>query len=147
MRHYMTITANYRKITRLAIAYSETRGVTTAQLTKKSGVSRVTIWKIKNGASGNLETHAALIMACGFKDFDITYPSGTVSKVAFYCPNIKTLNEEILPVIKDWYGKNRKGKEDEIFRYYSSVTKENKAYELPNENLVETQIDVKDKAA
>ncbi|MEA3317855.1 MAG: hypothetical protein U9R54_07850, partial [Bacteroidota bacterium] len=57
------------------------------------------------------------------------------SKVAFYCPNIKTLNEEILPVIKDWYGKNRKGKEDEIFRYYSGVTKENKAYELPKQNL------------
>lgn len=70
-----------------------------------------------------------------FKDFDITYPNGTVSKVAFYCPNIKTLNEEILPVIKDWYGKNRKGKEDEIFRYYSGVTKENKAYELPKQNL------------
>jgi type III restriction enzyme len=70
-----------------------------------------------------------------FKDFDITYPNGSVSKVAFYCPNIKTLNEEILPVIKDWYGKNRKGKEDEIFRYYSSVTKENKAYELPKQNL------------
>jgi hypothetical protein len=70
-----------------------------------------------------------------FKDFDITYPNGAVSKVAFYCPNIKTLNEEILPVIKDWYGKNRKGKEDEIFRYYSSVTKENKAYELPKQNL------------
>jgi hypothetical protein len=70
-----------------------------------------------------------------FKDFDITYLNGAVSKVAFYCPNIKTLNEEILPVIKDWYGKNRKGKEDEIFRYYSSVTKENKAYELPKQNL------------
>jgi superfamily II DNA or RNA helicase len=70
-----------------------------------------------------------------FKDFDITYPNGAVSKVAFYCPNIKSLNEEILPVIKDWYGKNRKGKEDEIFRYYSSVTKENKAYELPKQNL------------
>lgn len=70
-----------------------------------------------------------------FKDFDITYQKGTVSKVAFYCPSIKALNEEILPVIKDWYRKNRKGKEDEIFRYYSSVTKENKAYELPKENL------------
>lgn len=70
-----------------------------------------------------------------FKDFDITYPNGAVSKVAFFCPNIKALNEEIFPVIKDWYGKNRKGKEDEIFRYYSPVTKENKAYELPEQNL------------
>ncbi len=70
-----------------------------------------------------------------FKDFDITYPNGALSKIAFYCPNIKTLNEEILPVIKDWYSKNRKGKEYEIFRYYSKVTKENKQYELPKENL------------
>ena len=70
-----------------------------------------------------------------FKDFDITYPNGAVSKVAFYCPSIKTLNEDILPVIKDWYSKNRKGKEYEIFRYYSGVTKENKAYELPKQNL------------
>ena len=28
-----------------------------------------------------------------FNDFDITYTNGAVSKVAFYCPNIKTLNE------------------------------------------------------
>ncbi|MDD4217027.1 MAG: DEAD/DEAH box helicase family protein [Bacteroidales bacterium] len=70
-----------------------------------------------------------------FKDFDITYPNGALSKMAFYCPSIKTLNEEILPVIRDWYRENRKGKEDEIFRYYSSVTKENKAYELPKQSL------------
>lgn len=69
-----------------------------------------------------------------FNDFDITYPNGAVSKVAFYCPNKKALNEEILPVIKDWYSKNRNGKEDEIFRYYSKDGKE-KAYELPKENL------------
>jgi DNA-binding XRE family transcriptional regulator len=68
----MTITANYRKITRLAIADSELRGMNTLQLAKKSGVSKQTINNIKNGALGNLETHAALIMGCGFKDFDIT---------------------------------------------------------------------------
>ena len=70
-----------------------------------------------------------------FKDFDITYPEGSLSKVAFFCPNIKTLNEEILPVIKDWYNKNRPEQEHEIFRYYSKVDKKNKAYELPKENL------------
>jgi hypothetical protein len=70
-----------------------------------------------------------------FKDFDFTYPNGAVSKVAFYCPNIKTLNEEILPVIKKWYHENRPGNDDEIFRYYSSVTKENKEYELPKDSL------------
>jgi len=70
-----------------------------------------------------------------FKDFDFTYANGAVSKVAFYCPNIKTLNEEILPVIKKWYNENRPGKDDEIFRFYSSVTKENKQYELPKNSL------------
>lgn len=70
-----------------------------------------------------------------FKDFDITYPSGTVSKVAFFCPSKRVLNEEILPVIKDWYTNNRLGKEDEIFRYYSKVDKKDKAYELPKQNL------------
>lgn len=70
-----------------------------------------------------------------FKDFDITYSNGAVSKVAFYCPNIKTLNEEILPVIKKWYDENRPGKDNEIFGYYSSVTKENKQYELPKDSL------------
>ena len=70
-----------------------------------------------------------------YKNFDITYPDGSLSKVAFYCPNIKTLNEEILPVIKDWYDKNRESKEYEIFRYYSNVTKENKQYALPKDSL------------
>ena len=69
-----------------------------------------------------------------FKDFDITYPNGAVSKVAFYCPSKKVLNEEILPVIKNWYHTNRNGNEHEIFRYYSKDSKE-KAYELPKENL------------
>ncbi len=69
-----------------------------------------------------------------FKDFDIIYPNGAVSKVAFYCPSKKVLNEEILPVIKNWYATNRNGKEDEIFRYYSKDNKE-KSYDLPKENL------------
>jgi hypothetical protein len=45
------------------------------------------------------------------------------------------LNEEILPVIKKWYNENRPGKDDEIFRFYSSITKENKQYELPKDSL------------
>ncbi len=56
-----------------------------------------------------------------FKDYDIDYENGTKSKVVFYCPSIKALNDDILPVIQRWYQKNRAGKEDEIFRYYSSV--------------------------
>jgi len=70
-----------------------------------------------------------------FKDYDIEYENKTKSKVAFYCPSIKKLNDDILPVIQSWYQKNRKGKEDEIFRYYSKVDKKNKEYELPKENL------------
>ncbi len=70
-----------------------------------------------------------------FLNYDIDYQNGTKSKVAFYCPSIKKLNDDILPVTQKWYQKNRKGKEDEIFRYYSSVDKKNKQYELPKENL------------
>lgn len=70
-----------------------------------------------------------------FNNYDIEYDNGTKSKVAFYCPSIKKLNDEILPVIHKWYQKNRTGKEDEIFRYYSNVDKKNKQYELPKENL------------
>ncbi len=70
-----------------------------------------------------------------FSNYDIDYKNGTKSKVAFYCPSIKKLNDDILPVIQKWYQKNRKGKEDEIFRYYSGVDKKNKQYELPKENL------------
>ncbi len=70
-----------------------------------------------------------------FSNYDIAYDDGTKSKVAFYCPSIKKLNDDILPIVRKWYQKNRKGKEDEIFRYYSKVEKKNKQYELPKENL------------
>ena len=70
-----------------------------------------------------------------FKDYDIDYENGTKSKAVFYCPSIKNLNDDILPVIQKWYQKNRTGKEDEIFRYYSNVDRQNKEYELPKENL------------
>ncbi len=70
-----------------------------------------------------------------FNNFDITYPNRTKSKIAFYCPSVKVLNEKILPVVKEWYRENRKGKENEILRYYSRVDKKNKQYELPKENL------------
>lgn len=70
-----------------------------------------------------------------FKNYDKKYKNGTKSKLVFYCPSIKVLNEEILPAIQEWYKKNRKGKEAEIFRYYSNGHKENKQYELPKESL------------
>lgn len=70
-----------------------------------------------------------------FSDFNITYSNETKSKIAFYCPSIKKLNDDILPVIQEWYSKNRQGKEKEIFRYYSNVDKKNRQYALPKENL------------
>jgi hypothetical protein len=70
-----------------------------------------------------------------FKDFDVDYANGTKSKVAFYCPSIKKLNDDILPVVREWYKKHRKGKEGEIFRYYSDVDKDNKQYVLPKDSL------------
>ncbi|MBD3253679.1 MAG: hypothetical protein GF383_01225, partial [Candidatus Lokiarchaeota archaeon] len=70
-----------------------------------------------------------------FSDYNIEYNNGTRSKIAFYCPSVKKLNDDILPVIHDWYSKNRAGKEDEILRYYSKVDKKNKQYSLPKENL------------
>jgi len=70
-----------------------------------------------------------------FTNYDIEYENETKSKVAFYCPSIKKLNDDILPIVRKWYQKNRTGKEDEIFRYYSKVDKKNKQYALPKENL------------
>lgn len=65
-----------------------------------------------------------------FKNYDITYPNGTKSKMAFYCPSKKVLHEEILPVINNWYAENRLGKENEIFKFYS----DDKEYKLPKES-------------
>lgn len=70
-----------------------------------------------------------------FDKFDIKYKNGAKSKIVFYCPSIKVLNEKILPVIQDWYKKKRKGKEIEIFKFYTSGGKENKQYEIPKDSL------------
>ena len=70
-----------------------------------------------------------------FNNFDVKYLDGTKSKIAFYCPFVKNLNEKVLPVVQEWYQKHRKNKENEIFRYYSKVSKENRQYQLPKENL------------
>jgi type III restriction enzyme len=70
-----------------------------------------------------------------FNTYNIEYKNGTKSKIAFYCPTIKKLNENILPAINDWYSQNRPGKENEIFSYYSDVSKKNSKYALPKENL------------
>ena len=64
-----------------------------------------------------------------FEDYDRTYPSGTVSKIAFYCPSIDKLNTDILPAVRTWYAVHRPGREDaEIFRFYRSVKKTQKQW-------------------
>ncbi len=70
-----------------------------------------------------------------FDNFDIEYKNGTKSKIVFYCPSIKNLNEKILPVIQDWYKQKREGKEVEIFKFYTNGSKENKQYEIPKDSL------------
>ncbi len=70
-----------------------------------------------------------------FAEFDKTYSNGTKSKIVFYCPSIKVLNQEILPVIQAWYSDHRKTKQDEIFKYYSDVKKEDKIFKLPKDSL------------
>lgn len=70
-----------------------------------------------------------------FANFDIEYKNGAKSKIAFYCPSIKVLNEKILPAIQSWYKENRTGKESEIFKFYTDGKKENKQYDLPKDSL------------
>ena len=67
-----------------------------------------------------------------FSNYDISYDNQTKSKIAFYCPNIETLNKEILPIINNWYDKNRSSNKEEIFIYYSS----SKEYPLSKDSTV-----------
>lgn len=69
-----------------------------------------------------------------YTNYDFTYSNGTKSKIAFYCPSIKKLNEDILPVVEEWYNENRNGKLNEIFKFYSTVKKEDKKYEIPKDS-------------
>ena len=69
-----------------------------------------------------------------FQDYDITYKDGTCSKLAIYCASIAVLNEEILPVVRDWYAARRKDKADEeVFAYYTA----DKKYPLPSSALAD----------
>ena len=70
-----------------------------------------------------------------YKDFDIKYGNGTKSKMVFYCPSIAKLNDAILPAVKEWYRGHRYGREEEIFRYYTTGGKKDKQYELPKDSL------------
>lgn len=69
-----------------------------------------------------------------FGGYDTEYADGTRSKIAFYCPNIAALNDEMLPVVREWYKENRPGKENEILFYYANGGKE---YRLPSGALAE----------
>ena len=83
----------------------------------------------------NEATFVANALTRFFADFDVTYESGSKSKIAFYCPSVEALDEDVLPAVSRWYAEHRPGRESEIFRFYSAVTKANKArgYALPRE--------------
>lgn len=66
------------------------------------------------------ETFIHMALNDFFADYDIVYPNNTKSKIAFYCPSIAVLNEEILPVVQKWYDKNRPQQSHEILSYYSN---------------------------
>jgi superfamily II DNA or RNA helicase len=89
---------------------------------KRPEVTKVEGVREKKFISGSLDEF--------FENYDITYSNGARSKVAFYCPSKRVLHEEILPVINEWYAKNRSGKENEIFKFYS----DDKEYKLPKES-------------
>ena len=78
-----------------------------------------------------------------FAEYDRDYADGTKSKIAFYCPSIAALNEGILPAVREWYAKNRAGKDDEIFSYYTAGTAARNSktdcrkYPLPKNALAE----------
>ncbi len=99
------------------------------------GIGRFLKIPIIKGANVTEEAFINEALDDFFNRYDATYKNGTKSKIAFYCPTVRKLNENILPVIRNWYDKNRKGKEREIFRYYSAVDKKNAEYRLPKENL------------
>ena len=69
-----------------------------------------------------------------FREYDIKYKNGANSKIAFYCPSIAVLNEEILPAVLKWYANNRTRREEEIFSYYSNG---GTTYPLPSGALAE----------
>lgn len=70
-----------------------------------------------------------------FKDFDRTYPNGTPSKIAFYCPSIERLNTEVLPAVRVWYAAHRPGREEaEVFRFYRGVKRTQKQWALPKDS-------------
>ena len=70
-----------------------------------------------------------------FKNFDVTYYNKTKSKIAFYCPSIAKLNENILPAVQEWYKKYRPKEQAEVFSYYTSDSKKDGKYKLPKNSL------------
>jgi len=86
----------------------------------------------KNIAAGEFVADA---LTHFFRDYDRTYPTGTESKIAFYCPSIEKLNTEILPAVRAWYAAHRPGCDDaEIFRFYRGVKKAQKSWALPKDS-------------
>ena len=106
--------------------------ITTRLPTASGGSSRFRAFTGKNIATGEF---VGDVLTTFFKDYDRTYPNGTESKIAFYCPSIEKLNTEILPAVRAWYDVHRPGRGDaEIFRFYRGVKKSQKAWALPKDS-------------
>lgn len=68
-----------------------------------------------------------------FAEYDCRYDDGTLSKIAFYCPTVKALNDEMRPAVLRWYAKHRQGRDAEVMAYYSA----DKTHPLPKSALAD----------
>lgn len=104
-------------------------------------------YELKNGVRNFLKqpiiksfsSHTETIVRSALEDFyakfyDKTYQDGRKPKLAIYCANIERLEEEVLPLVLNFYAE--KGLDSsEVFKYYgeSKKSKSGKAYTLDKE--------------
>lgn len=109
--------------------------------------STVYHYELKNGVRNFLKrpdiksfsSHTETIVRASLEDFhakfyDKAYQDGRRPKLAIYCANIERLEEEVLPIVLNFYAE--KGLDSsEIFKYYgeSSKSKSGKTYSLDKE--------------
>lgn len=114
--------------------------------------STVYHYELKNGVRNFLKqpviksfsSHTETIVKSALEDFyakfyDKTYQDGRKPKLAIYCANIERLEEEVLPLVLNFYAE--KGLDSrEVFKYYgesSSKAKSGKTYSLDKDSDLE----------
>jgi hypothetical protein len=113
--------------------------------------STVYHYELKNGVRNFLKqpiiksysSHTETIVRASLEDFyskfyEKTYLDGRKSKLAIYCSNIERLEEEVLPIVLNFYAE--KGlNSSEVFKYYGESTKSKagKIYSLDKEAELE----------